>query len=375
MRHFLFVIFLTLFLSVNAFADLVEDQLFDSNQQDDISLLFNQYQKSKVLFIGFSFHSNHQHVDQLTELLKKVGDDKNLKYIIFERPHDVSAFHELLSTQKLEQVLAKYSFRNVKAKKEILCRPEFAYTLAKFFPELQKINQKRIKTNPILVKTIDGRVSGRDEYWPGEKTLVDGTCKAKDILMKAEVTTNYGISSNREQDTADNFTSMIWSKLAPQEKAIVIYNRGHLLPDFESCLPTMVSEDKWVANRGKLTWLGRFLENHPKARKKIGLIIIDEKFSEKHDGTTFQLSARQSQRKGEKDWAINLHPFKAVAKEKGMAMFTASADFRVLFNGHHFSQKSLPDLVDGLIWNSRAHLNHRNTEARDYLPLCADPSL
>jgi thymidylate synthase len=74
-----------------------ENAIFDTNRTDPQTLLHHEYQKSKILFLGFAYHANNKHIDQLRELLKQIGNDPNLKTIILERAGDTSEFSIFLS--------------------------------------------------------------------------------------------------------------------------------------------------------------------------------------------------------------------------------------------------------------------------------------
>jgi hypothetical protein len=178
-----------------------ENAIFDTNRTDPQTLLHHEYQKSKILFLGFANHANHKHIDQLRELLKQT--------------------------------------------------------------------------------------------YPGlGKKLIDGSCKATDVTVHPI----YYVSTNREEDTAKNFYRDIWSKLGPNDKAIVLYNRGHLLTSFKACSPTMLSLELFESNYKNLAWIDDFYQMAPEAKEQSSLIILDEKYNESKDGTTFKFSRRQSLR-------------------------------------------------------------------------------
>lgn len=91
-----------------------------------------------------------------------------------------------------------------------------------------------------------------EEDWPGiNRPMIDGTCPSKLLTTRSgETLTIYGISSTREQATANNFKAQIWDKLGPNDKAIVIYHRAHLTDGLDVCQPKMISENNWTANLG-----------------------------------------------------------------------------------------------------------------------------
>jgi hypothetical protein len=354
------------------FANEIENKLFDENRTTAIDLLEKEYQQSKVLFIGFYHHYTHQHIDQLSSLLQKIGNDPNFKTIVLERSSDVSSFYELLSTKELSTAIDDFGFSSQQAQEQTLCRGpgEWSYVIKNFFPELRKINQRR-SDNPILAKSVDGiQTHMVEEDWPGlNRPMIDGTCPSKLLTTRSgETLTIYGISSTREQTTANSFKSQIWDKLGPNDKAIVLYHRAHLTDGLEVCQPEMISENNWTANLGNFSWYGRFLSDNPEVKKDVSLIFIDEKFDQKNEMITFDFTKRQSERSAT-DWAISLRPFKNVMNEIGFQMFTKESDIRRLFSNRYSSgSKTLPEIANGLIFNSEAHIRFQNLKSSDYLP-------
>lgn len=355
------IIFILLLIHSFAYAN-EEDAIFDSNRTTAIDLLQKEYSNSKVLFMGLANHANHKHIDQLSELLKIIGTDPKLKFIVIERAGDLSEFYEILSKQNLKDTLNVFKFQSEVARKQSLCFGEWAYTIDKFFPDIRAINQRRDAKNPLIVKSVDGMRSTMPENYPGlGKKMVDEACKVTDVLIPPI----YNASSNREEDTARTFHSNIWSKLGPGDKAIILYNRGHLVTSFKTCNPYMVNPDLFEARFGYLTWIDYFFEMAPEAKEDSSLVIFDEKWSEKRDGTTFEFSRRQSSRYPGEDWAVPLNPFANVLKETGIDMMTATSDFRTRTNSTATSD-SLPEIAHGLIWNAKAHLLNRSLKGQDY---------
>lgn len=354
------------------FANEVENKLFDENRTTAIDLLEKEYQQSKVLFIGFYHHYAHQHIDQLSSLLQKIGSDPNLKTIVLERSNDVSSFYELLSTKKLSTAIDYFGFSSQQAQEQTLCRGpgEWSYVIKNFFPELRKINQSR-PNNPILAKSVDGiQTFMVEEDWPGlNRPMIDGTCPSKLLKTRTgEALTIYGISSTREQTTANNFKAQVWDKLGPNDKAIVLYHRTHLTDGLVVCQPEMISENNWAANLGNFSWYGRFLSDYPEVKKDVSLVFIDEKFDQKNEMITLSFTKRQSERSST-DWAVSLRPFKNIMNEIGFEMFTKESDIRRLYSNPYSSgSKTLPEIADGLIYNSEAHIRYQNLKSSDYLP-------
>jgi hypothetical protein len=83
------------------------------------------------------------------------------------------------------------------------------------------------------------------------------------------------------------------------------------------------------------------------------------------DGTTFEFSRRQSLRFPGQDWAVDLKPFSEVLKETGLDMMTKSSDFRRRMN-ETATSNTLPEIANGLIWNSSAHILYRNQAGAEY---------
>ena len=366
------LISISISISKHATADDIENKIFDENRTDAIDLLVKEYQQSKVLFIGFYHHYAHQHIDQLSSLLQKIGNDPNLKTIVLERSSDVSSFYELLSTKDLSKSIQDFGFKSQQAQEQTLCRGpgEWSYVIKNFFPELRKINQHR-SHNPILAKSVDGIQSLMvEEDWPGlNRPMIDGTCPAKLLTTRTgEALTIYGISSTREHTTAKNIKSQIWDKLGPNDKAIVLYHRAHLTDGLDVCQPEMISENSWVSNLGNFSWYGRFLNDNPEVKKDVSLVFIDEKFDPTNEMITLNFTKRQSKRSST-DWAISLRPFKNIVNEIGFEMFTKDSDIRRLYNTPYSSgSKTLPEIADGLIFNSEAHIRYKNLTSSDYLP-------
>lgn len=353
-----------------SFAHMSEDELFDLHRTSDADLLNSEYEKSRFLFMGFSYHSNHQHINQLIELLKVRGLDPKLKFIVLERAHDLDKFYETLSQHDLKTTLSLFKFQNFEARYRSLCAGEWAYAIKYLFPLVRELNAKRPKNNPLLVKAIDGFSSTMDEKWPGSHQMKDGTCKASNLFYRGSHLTSFGISSNREQMTADNFQKTVVLKMNSHDKAIVLYNRGHLLESFQVCQPNMGStSQEWTANMGLISWLGRHLQMNPGFKSKMSLIFIDEENPKEAHGTTFSFNHRQIQRYPMEDWALSLRAFKGLIPEKGIDIFSETSEMRNKFNfgGTLTGTMTLPEMANGMIRNSRAHIDSRTLGGTDYL--------
>jgi hypothetical protein len=189
-------------------------------------------------------------------LLKRIGTDPDLKYIVLERAGDISEFYETLSLIDLSETLEKFTFPSGLAKMNSLCMGEWAYSIDKLFPDIRHINKRRDTSNPVLSVSIDGMDSFINESWPGNFPIADTTCNASEL----RVGSYYVASTNREMDSAENFSNKVWMKLGPNDKAIVLYNRMHLINSFISCNPFMVEIDKWKARLSSFSWRDYFLE-------------------------------------------------------------------------------------------------------------------
>jgi hypothetical protein len=356
-----------IFLSNNSYSQEDENDIFDSNRVDSVDLLEKEYSNSKVLFIGFPSHHTHQHIELLSKLLERIASDPNLKYIVLERAGDISKFYELLSTNELNTTLESFSFNSPEALKRSLCEGEWAYTIDQFFPKLRSINNKaRPKNAPIIVKSIDGMVSTIKEDWPGKKPISDGTCNVSELRRPSF----YVTSSNRESDTANNFSNRIWKKLGKNEKAIVLYNNMHLLSSFYACTPYMQSENVWEARISPLSWREFFLKQHPEAKKSTSLILIDEDAQFPYREYIFNFTDRHATRFPDQEWALPLRPFSNVLNEIGSEIFTIDSNARS-YNAS--SDLTLPEIAQGFIFHPLANVLYRNLTGEEYVstkPFC-----
>jgi hypothetical protein len=165
--------------------------------------------------------------------------------------------------------------------------------------------------------------------------------------------------------------------LGPNEKAIVPYNQNHLIDNFKFCMPTMISENEWVANMSPLTWISRYFTTFTEARERMGLILIDESIS---NGwiSTFEFSKRQMLRNPANDGAVPISPFLGVLSEFGMNLLEANNHtkrYLEISNGQLLNQKTLPELARGIIINANANISHENKPASTYLPKYCSESL
>jgi hypothetical protein len=363
------VLIMLLIGNSNSFSSEKENEIFDINQLDPIDLLQSEYEKNKVLLIGFAHHYNHQHYIQLSKLLERIGSDKRLKYIVLERNHDISGFYELLSVNDLDKSLDKFRFKDISAQQRSLCFHEWAYSIAKFMPVIRRINKNR-SNNPILVKSVDAVPSDIDaESWPGlGKPMADGTCS------KHDTATIFSISATREERTARIFDTQIFKRLGPDEKVIVLYNQNHLIDEFQLCMPHMINENEWIANISPFTWITRFYHKNPEARDKTGLVLIDESIK---NGwiSTFEFTKRQLRRNPPISVAVHLGHFIGVLNERGLNILEKTSNTSNHLrrsSGTALYNKTLPEVAKGIIINPLAHILYDNKPAFEYLPQYCD---
>lgn len=354
-----FILSLIIFITGKVFSAevIAENEIFDQYKTTSHKLLLEEYGKSRILFLGTANHFNHHIYNLLTDLLKEIGKDPKLKYIVFERSSDISQFYEKLSEKTLGDVLTEFHFVNEEAKTRSLCEsPEWAYTISDFFPEIRTINRNRV--NKVLVKSVDGMRSDLPLNWPGRQPIIDGTCRAQGTP------TAYVVSTNREMDTAKNFSKNIWQMLGPNEKAIVVYHQAHLLEEIETCMPFMLQTNKWVAIKAYFSWISYFLNEHPEAKSQIRRIFLDEKSQSAYEGM-LKFTKRQADRYPYQEFAISLTHFTRILKENGFEMYLpeSSMGYRT-----SLSDRTLPEVAEGLIWNPSAHIDTQIKSSHDYLP-------
>lgn len=362
---------LSLFLSFLTFsyAHRTENTVFDQNRLQPIELLKDAYYDKEVLLIGTSNHANFKHYERVLELLEAVGSDPQLRYIVMERSYEATNFYELLSTFDLDRSLKEANFSSSNAQKGTMCdSPEWSYTISQFFPKLREINRKRFPLPPIIVKTLE---SVPAEYYsaPGP-VLYDGTCSADSIgLQNVPAFEVWGLSNNREKQTAQNFRNEVWSKIAPQEKVIVISHYMHLLSGFAACRPVKEATGGWVTNLVPLSWMMEFLDQTPEARDRMNLIINDEVDRWYNPEGGLKVVKRQASRYEGQSFAFKTKIFEGLlTHERGAQMFLPSATINRGLRGQHFSDSMLHELAFGIIWNSDAEKSSALQRSQEYLP-------
>jgi hypothetical protein len=366
------ILMLLCFLT-SSFADTVEDTLFDQNKMSPLELLKEAYFEKDILLIGTSSHANFKHYERILELLEVVGTDPQLKFIVMERSHEVSELYQLLSIFDLNTSLERFSFSSEKAKKGTLCdSAEWSYTISRFLPKIREINRKRFPLPPILVKTLENMPA---EYYsaPGPD-MRDGSCKADSIGLKGvpafEV---WGLSNNREKQTALNFKNDVWNQTSANEKVILISHYMHMLPGFTGCRPVRDINGEWSTNIVPLSWMMEFLNQNPEARDHMNLIINDEVDRWYNPEGGLKIVKRQSSRYQGKSFAFKTEIFKGVGHERGASMFLPSATINTGLRGQHFSERHLDEIAYGVIWNADADRTSSLGKPQDYLPEQCSP--
>lgn len=356
-----------------------EDSIFDDHYTTQTSeFLRSEYEKKQILFLGAATHANFRHFNHLRELINLIGNDPNLKYIVFERSHELSRFYEHLSTESLETSLKLFEFPSEHAKNNSLCvSPEWAYTIGEFIPWLRSLNKSQRPKNPILIKSVDfiNSSTGLPPANEVKVPVLDGSCKASSIginLGQSRPSTLTLNSANRERATARNFENEIWKKLKPNEKAIVIYKEAHLI-DFENCLPDLGEDGLWRTNFLPMTWMRYFLNANPSARSAYRFVVLDEKDIAYNQNGIFKLTQRQFKRHPY-NFAISLDPFKGTLNEVGIDVINESSSLRRRMSPPSSTQ-TLDQLVDGIIWNSEPYADYSIKESHTYLPEYCAPQI
>lgn len=333
-----------------------EDQVFDENVTTPTNLLLRMYQQSPLLVLGAANHCNSKIYVDLKELLKKVGTDPHLKYIVIERAHDAAAFYRDLSLHPLHEVWKQNHFDSSSSRKNALCAsPEWAYTVQNVMPFIQKLNRKRPPGNKLLVTAIDGISSNIPIDWP--KYRGPYSSQRCDLSDQHDAFL-YATSGSRENDSEDLFQKNIWQNLKPGEKAIVVYHGMHLIRSVTTCTSFLRGQDSWSTDLAKLTWFSQFLDGNPDATSRIVLFDELDQCGFNHGGAQLKFSTRQSSRHPDLDFGIELKPFTGIESEKGLAAFEPGAFIQTYHDGKSTSSASLPEMADAVIWSHDAMDNY-----------------
>lgn len=334
-----------------------ENKMFDLHNQAPLELLKKAYHESKVLFLGYPTHSLNTQYLFLRELLEEVGHDTSLKHIVLERFHDNSAFYSDLSLKPFSELKPKLDryFPNKISKKQSICRSiEWNYSITEFMPYLMNLNKKkRPNNNPLVAISLDGASAQHDiQFWP--RTALSLQSVAQGCINSVGLLT-YVQSATREMKTAENFKTF-YDSLKEGEKAIVLYNSGHIYRGFDACLGYMDHNLHWKIKRGPGSWIDFFLKDRPDAEKDMKFIFIDGVDKTRNPKGALNFSFRQSARINADHFAIPTAPFKDIFTEKGLEAFRKDS-FIFTNDGHRVIRGSmhLDGLFDGIIW-------HKNTE-------------
>ena len=124
---------------------------------DAQSLLVGLYKESNVLLLGAANHRDMQHHLILIDLLKEVGTDPNLKYLVLEQFAENDEFYHKLSFNDVFDVLKTHRFGSDHQRLITLCwSREWTWVYTHLFPVIQDINRKRPADNPLIVRGLDG---------------------------------------------------------------------------------------------------------------------------------------------------------------------------------------------------------------------------
>jgi hypothetical protein len=283
-------------------------------------LLKKYYSDAQYLLLGAANHSNTQHHLYLIDLLKSVGHDPKLKYIVLEQFRENDDFYRRLSREGIEAVLKDYTFDGEHQKQMTLCwSNEWTWVYTHLFPVIQQINKERAADNPLLVRAMDGFHLS----WPiGLTSLKD--VKTEDCSFRLPVPQNTTDNiQNREEGTATNFYNEIATNLASDDKVIVLYHQNHLWKHFESCRVTR-TDDGPVSKISPRTWFGALLRDHPEIEERTRLVVFDEIDEGHHPYGVLRFTKRQSDRYPGEAWAIDMRNLQGVETQQNQNAFLFS---------------------------------------------------
>jgi len=339
-----------------------ENEYFDKHVTDPKSLLVGLYRESRVLLLGAANHRDMQHHLILIDLLKEVGTDPNLKYLVLEQFAGNDPFYRKLSLDDVFNVLKTYRFANDHQRLITLCwSREWTWVYTHLFPAIQEINRKRPPDNPLIVRALDG--FGLNTPFglrsPVEVKPVD--CSFNDPTAQ-NTTDNI---QNRELITAANFHAEVWDRLKGADKAIVLYHQAHLYRHFESCrvLRTDAGAESHINPRN---WFSVFLRDHPEVESQSRLVIFDEIDVNHHPQGVLRFSRRQIERRPNEAWAIDvrgMHGIDSERGENGWIFSPTSFDNE----GMNHSDRYFYEIFDGVIWSPRAEIDHRVGNVTEYM--------
>jgi len=340
----------------------VENEYFDKHATDSKSLLIDLYTESKILLLGAANHRDMQHHLILIDLLKEVGTDLNLKYIVLEQFFENDEFYRKLSFNDVFDTLKTHRFASDHQRLITLCwSREWTWVYTHLFPVIQDINRRRPTDNPLIVRGLDG--FGLDNSFgltsPAEVKPVD--CSFNNSRNQ-NTTDNI---QNRELATAANFHAEVWSRLKDTDKAIVLYHQAHLYRHFESCR-VLRTDAGAVSSINPRNWFSVLLRDHPEIEGQSRLVIFDEVNINHHPQGVLRFSRRQVERRPAQPWAIDVRGMRGIELERGENAWIFSP---VSFNneGMNYSDRYFYEIVDAVIWSPRAELDYKVGNVTDYM--------
>ena len=339
-----------------------ENKYFDRHVTTPAALLAGFYKDSKVLLLGAANHRDMQHHLILIDLLKSVGTDPHLKYLVLEQFADNDTFYKELSFEDVLSVLKKHRFNSEHERLITLCwSREWTWVYTHIFPVVQEINKKRPADDPLIVRAVDG-FSIESPFGltsPVEVTPVD--CRFNNPT--GENTTDN--IQNREQATAEGFYTQIWNNLAKGQKAIVLYHQAHLYRYFESCrvVRTVSGAESRISPRN---WFSTLMSAHPEVGQQAKLVIFDETDATHHPQGVLRFTRRQIERRPGVPWAIDVRGMKGIDLERGQnALIFGPTSY--LNEGLNHSDRYFYEILDGVIYSPRAELDHKVGNVTDYM--------
>jgi hypothetical protein len=329
------------------------------------ALIRSAYRRSKVLALGESNHWNFQTFSYLSELIKDVGSDLNLKYVALERHHDLKQFYSHISRNPFSDSIFSRYFQDLEHFKQGVCSSDqWAYTVAEFAKLVERINRRRPSGNKLEIIPIDGIDSRFDQ----DEAYYDLEVRPGDCALAEEGV--YTTSAQREQDTARNFDNRVWQKLRPTDKAIVYYHSVHLISGFSGC-GQFLSRDKsfWTTRRTPLSWLSIFKSMRPESESDIKSIFFDEKALIYAPSGATRLIQRHANSLSNRPFAVPLRPLRPHMSERDVDVFLADSFFEshIRAAGGQ-SNASLADMFDAIVWSPRAHKETIYLDSDEYLP-------
>lgn len=339
-----------------------EADYFDKHVTDAATLITKLYKESTVLLLGAANHRNMQHHLTLIDLLREVGMDPNLKFLVLEQSYDNDDLYRKLSFEDVFTVLRTHRFKSDHERLLTLCwSREWTWVYTHVFPVVQEINRKRPSDNPLIVKGLDG-FSLKSPYGLISRMPVKSVNCQFNGPTGQNTTDNI---QNRELATAANFYAQVWSMLRGADKAIVLYHQAHLYRHFESCrvLRSASGAESRISPRN---WFSVLLRDHPEVEGQNRLVIFDETDVNHHPQGVLRFSRRQIDRHPGEAWAIDVRGLRGIETERGQNAWIFSP---VSFNneGMNHSNRYFYEIVDGIIWSPRAELDHKVGNVTEYM--------